>query len=294
MDDGNHFRLRNAFVQLRGPCALRMLSKRGCFSNRSNQLFCNLFAADCNLRTAPGTNNRSIARMGQLFKPSADTIFRLSLAGVFIFAIGVLWFFEMMQRSTYYSQREIVHPQPIPFSHEHHVGGLGIDCRYCHTSVEVSSFAGMPPTKTCMNCHAQIWTNADMLRPVRKSYRSGEPIHWTRVNDLPDYVYFDHSIHIHKGIGCNDCHGPVDRMPLMFAAATLQMEWCLNCHREPEKFLRPADEVFDMRYNRPSQRYPVNVDGKTFTDQLALGNYLKHQYYLRSVQDITSCSTCHR
>ncbi len=133
-----------------------------------------------------------------------------------------------------------------------------------------------------------------MLEPVRESYRSGKPLVWTRANDLPDYVYFDHSIHINKGVGCNDCHGPVQRMPLMYAANTLQMEWCLNCHREPEKFLRPRDQVFNMNYQQPGGFNPVAMDGQKFTDQLALGNYLKKKYHLRSVQDITSCSTCHR
>jgi hypothetical protein len=232
--------------------------------------------------------------MPQLFNPSANTVIRLGLLMMVLIAAGSLWFFEMMQRSTYYSQRGIVHPQPVPFSHEHHVGGLGLDCRYCHTSVEDSSFAGLPPTRTCMNCHAQIWTNSDMLQPVRESFRSGKPLHWSRVNDLPDYVYFDHSIHIHKGVGCNDCHGPVDRMPLMYPAATLQMEWCLNCHRAPEKFLRPAEQVFNMRYQPPTKRYPVSVDDKTFTDQPSLGNYLKAKYAVRTAQDITSCDTCHR
>ncbi len=232
--------------------------------------------------------------MPQFFSPSANTIARATFVGGVVFVILLFWFFEMMQRSTYYSQREIVHMQPVPFSHEHHVGGLGIDCRYCHTSVENSSFAGIPPTKTCMNCHAQIWTNSDMLRPVRESYRSGKPIHWIRVNDLPDYVYFDHSIHIHKGIGCNDCHGPVDRMPLMYPQYTLQMEWCLNCHRDPEKFLRPRDQVFNMRYLKPSGRFPVSLDGKTFTDQHSLGDYLSVKYQVRTPTDITSCDTCHR
>lgn len=232
--------------------------------------------------------------MGQIFNPSANSISRLSLIGGAVLVLGLFWFFEMMQRSSYYTERAVVREQPIPFSHEHHVGGLGLDCRYCHTSVESSSFAGLPPTKTCMNCHAQIWTNADMLEPVRASYQTGTPLRWTRVNDLPDYVYFDHSIHIHKGVGCNDCHGPVDRMPLMYAAASLQMEWCLNCHRQPEKFLRPRSQVFNMRYSQPTARFPVLLDNKVFTDQLTLGNYLKTKYYLRSVQDITSCSTCHR
>jgi formate-dependent nitrite reductase cytochrome c552 subunit len=174
------------------------------------------------------------------------------------------------------------------------VGDDGVDCRYCHTSVETSSFAGIPPTKTCMNCHSQLWTNSPMLEPVRQSYRTGASLIWSRVNDLPDYVYFDHSIHVNKGVGCYDCHGPVDRMPLMYAQNTLLMEWCLNCHREPEKFLRPRDKVFDMQYQQPNAERTVAVDGREFSDQLALGGYLKTKYRLRSVADITSCSTCHR
>ena len=144
-------------------------------------------------------------------------------------------------------------PQPVPFSHQHHVTGLGIDCRYCHTSVETSSFAGIPPTKTCMNCHSQIWTNAQLLEPVRASYKSGESLQWTRVNQLPDFVYFNHSIHVNKGVGCNTCHGPVDQMPLMYQQESLQMEWCLGCHRAPENNLRPRDQVFNMRYQQPTE-----------------------------------------
>jgi hypothetical protein len=182
----------------------------------------------------------------------------------------------------------------VPFSHQHHVTGLGIDCRYCHTSVETSSFAGIPPTKTCMNCHSQIWTNAPMLEPVRASYRSGESLQWTRVNQLPDFVYFNHSIHINKGVGCNTCHGAVDQMPLMYQYASLQMEWCLECHRAPEKNLRPRSEVFNMRYEPPTQDQPVVVGGQSYTDQESLGKALVAQYKVRNVQDITSCNTCHR
>jgi hypothetical protein len=188
----------------------------------------------------------------------------------------------------------IARPQPAPFSHEHHVAAIGIDCRYCHTSVETSSFAGIPPTKTCMNCHSQIWTNAAYLEPVRESFRSGKSLVWNRVNDLPDFVYFDHSIHVTKGVGCNTCHGPVDRMPLMFNYASLQMEWCINCHRAPEKNLRPRDQVFNMRYQQPTTDLPVVVDDQTFTHQIDLGKYLVKKYQVRSVMDITSCSTCHR
>jgi hypothetical protein len=206
----------------------------------------------------------------------------------------IFWALAQIQRSPYVTYAGVARPQPVPFSHQHHVAGLGIDCRYCHTSVEVSRFAGIPPTKTCMNCHAQIWTKAPMLEPVRESFRTGQSLVWTRVNDLPDYVYFDHSIHIAKGVGCDTCHGPIDRMPLTYAYASLQMEWCLNCHRAPEKFLRPRAEVFNMRYQQPTVRDPVNLDGKAFTDQRVLGTYLKSKYHLRSVQDITSCNTCHR
>jgi hypothetical protein len=188
----------------------------------------------------------------------------------------------------------VVRPQPVPFSHQHHVGGLGIDCRYCHTSVETSGFAGIPPTKTCMNCHSEIWTSAPLLEPVRESLRSGRSLEWNRVNDLPDFVYFDHSIHINKGVGCNTCHGPVDRMPLMFNYASLQMEWCIQCHRGPEKNLRPREQVFNMRYQQPTSDLPVVDDGHAYTDQMSLGKHLAEKYHLRSVLDITSCNTCHR
>ncbi|MGA2459434.1 MAG: cytochrome c3 family protein, partial [Terriglobales bacterium] len=158
-------------------------------------------------------------------------------------AAGVFWVWVQFERSPYITYAGVRKSQPVPFSHKHHVTGLGIDCRYCHTSVEQSSFAGIPPTKTCMNCHAQIWTNAAYLEPVRESFRAGRSLQWTRVNQLPDYVYFNHSIHVNKGVGCNTCHGPVDQMPLMYQYASLQMEFCLECHRAPEKYLRPREQV---------------------------------------------------
>ena len=207
---------------------------------------------------------------------------------------ALFWAAAQIQRSPYVTYAGVVRPQPAPFSHQHHVAGLGIDCRYCHTSVENSRFAGIPPTKTCINCHSQIWIKAPMLDPVRESFRTDKSLVWTRVNDLPDFVYFDHSIHINKGVGCNTCHGPVDRMPLMYNYASLQMEWCLNCHRAPEKNLRPRDQVFNMRYQPPSTDSPVVVDGKSFLDQNSLGLYLVKAYKLRTERDITSCNTCHR
>jgi hypothetical protein len=230
----------------------------------------------------------------QIFHRSTNTISRATIYGAVFLVAALLWAVLELQRSPYITYAKVVRPQPVPFSHQHHVGGLGIDCRYCHTSVEKSPFAGIPPTKTCMNCHSQIWTGAPLLEPVRESFRTGKSLIWTRVNDLPDFVYFDHSIHINKGVGCNTCHGPVDKMPLMYAASTLQMEWCLDCHRAPEKYLRPRDEVFNMEYQQPASGEPVCFDGKDYTDQKALGMALVAKYHLRNVTDITSCSTCHR
>ena len=232
--------------------------------------------------------------MAQIFHHSTNLISRLSIYGaVFILALlgAALYGIEL---SPWYTDQHVARQQPVPFSHKHHAGELGIDCRYCHTSVETSSFAGIPPTKTCMNCHSQIWTSAPLLEPVRESFRTGKSLVWNRVNDLPDFVYFDHSIHINKGVGCNTCHGPVDRMPLMYNHASLQMEWCIECHRAPEKNLRPREQVFNMRYQQPTRDLPVEVDGKPYTDQLSLGKHLVQKYQLRSVMDITSCSTCHR
>ena len=218
--------------------------------------------------------------MSQIFHPAMNTVAKASIFGA-VFIIGfIAWVASGVTRSSYITNEGLAKTQPVPFSHEHHVNGLGIDCRYCHTSVEKSSFAGIPPTKTCMTCHSQIWTNAAMLQPVRESWNTGTPLRWIRVNDLPDYVYFNHSIHIAKGVGCNTCHGPVDQMPLMYQAKTLQMEWCLNCHRQPELYVRPKDQVFNMKYVPPS-------------DQLALGTELVKQNHVNKDQ-LTNCSICHR
>jgi hypothetical protein len=230
----------------------------------------------------------------QIFHRSTNTISRATIYGVVFLLGALLWAALELQRSPYVTYAKVARPQPAPFSHQHHVAGLGIDCRYCHTSVETSSFAGIPPTKTCMNCHSQIWTQAPMLEPVRESFRTGQSLVWNRVNDLPDFVYFNHSIHINKGVGCNTCHGPVDRMPLMYNYASLQMEWCLDCHRQPEKYLRSRDQVFNMRYEQPIIGKPVWMEGAQYTDQIALGRVLAEKYKLRTVADITSCSTCHR
>src|SRR2546422_4000170 len=243
--------------------------------------------------------------MPQLLHPSTNPLSRAAIFGAIFVVAALGWMAMEIQRSPYLTYAGVRKPQPVPFSHQHHVSGLGIDCRYCHTSVENSSFAGIPPTKTCMNCHSQIWTNAQLLEPVRASYRSGESLQWTRINQLPDFVYFNHSIHVSKGVGCNTCHGPVDRMPLMYQQESLQMEWCLGCHRDPGQNLRPRDQVFNMRYQPPSSSSPVTVDDKKFVDQELLGAFLISKYKVRtgklmtsdgqiSIGDITSCSTCHR
>lgn len=219
--------------------------------------------------------------MPQIFHPSANVLARASIFGAGLILVFVGWVLWLFSRSSYVTQVGVVREQPVQFSHEHHVAGLGIDCRYCHTSVETSSFAGIPPTQTCMNCHSQIWADSPKLEPVRASFRTGESLRWTRVHDLPDFVYFDHSIHVQKGIGCVSCHGRVDQMPLTWRVHTLHMQWCLDCHRKPAEFVRPVDQVFAMDWT------PA---GST-RDTVELQNRLATEYHLSKE---TNCSTCHR
>jgi hypothetical protein len=195
--------------------------------------------------------------MAQVFDRSSNALARFSLVltGVIVIALGVT--LNELQRSPWVTRQGQRPDQPIPFSHKHHVQGLGLQCQYCHTQVENAAYAGIPPTKTCMNCHAQIWTNADLLEPVRQSWATGASIQWIRVHDLPDYVYFNHEIHVNKGIGCASCHGRVDEMPLMYEENTLQMEWCLNCHRNPAVNLRPTSEIYNMAWAGPTGDKPV-------------------------------------
>jgi Cytochrome c7 and related cytochrome c len=195
--------------------------------------------------------------MAQVFDRSSNALARLSLVltGVIVIALGVT--LNSLQRSPWVTRQGQRPDQPIPFSHKHHVEGLGLQCQYCHTQVEKAAYAGIPPTKTCINCHAQIWTDAQLLEPVRQSWATGASIQWIRVHDLPDYVYFNHEIHVNKGIGCASCHGRVDEMPLMYQENTLQMEWCLNCHRNPAVNLRPTAEIYNMAWAGPSSSKPV-------------------------------------
>jgi len=216
--------------------------------------------------------------MPQLFHRSFNILARATVLAAVLVAALTSWGLYGLYRSSYATGQSIVHLQPVPFSHEHHVGRLGFDCRYCHTTVESSAFGGIPPTKTCMNCHSQIWVGSKMLEPVRESYRTGNPLRWQRVHHLADFVFFDHSIHVSKGIGCVSCHGRVDRMPLVYQDQSLLMEWCLDCHRNPERQVRPKQEVFNMTW------VPQG-------DQLELGRKLVQEYGIRR---LTSCSTCHR
>ena len=216
--------------------------------------------------------------MPQIFHPSANAVARWSIFGLVTLAAGAGWFVDQFSRSTYVTQRYVPREQPVPFSHAHHVGGVGIDCRYCHTSVESAAFAGIPPTKTCMNCHSQLFSDSPTLEPVRSSYREDTSIPWTRVHDLPDFVYFNHAVHVHKGVACVTCHGRVDKMALAWQENTLQMEWCLDCHRHPERYVRPRETVYLL-------------DWKPAEDQQTMGRRLVREYEIRTRVD---CSTCHR
>jgi hypothetical protein len=216
--------------------------------------------------------------MAQIFHRSTNTISRVSVFGGIGIIVVLVATLAAINRSSYVTEVGVARSQPVQFSHKHHVGDDGIDCRYCHTSVEESSFAGIPSTKICMKCHTQIWAESPILEPVRESFRTGKSLEWTRVHNLPGFVYFDHSIHVHKGVGCTTCHGRVDQMPLMWRENTLYMEWCLECHRNPERFVRPREQVFNMDWQPPS-------------DQIALGQKLVQEY---KIAQLTSCSVCHR
>jgi hypothetical protein len=219
--------------------------------------------------------------MTQVFHPSANTLSRVTLFGALALPFGLLTLNYLLVRSPFQTAVRVIWEQPVPFPHEHHVRALGIDCRYCHTSVETSASAGFPPTYTCMSCHSQIWAGAPMLEPVRASLKDGRPIPWTKVHDLPDFVYFHHGIHIQKGVGCVSCHGRVDQMPLTWKEKPMTMEWCLDCHRDPERHLRPKDQVFAMDW--------TPADG----DREALGLTLARDYHVQK-DHLINCSVCHR
>jgi hypothetical protein len=217
--------------------------------------------------------------MAQIFPRATNQIAKASIAlGGLLAATAAVVVVFVLPRSAYVTRQNEAREQPVPFYHKHHVGGMGIDCRYCHGSVERSATAGVPPTQTCMNCHSLIFKDSPTLEPVRASWRTNTSIPWVKVHDLPDFVYFNHSAHVNKGVGCTTCHGPIDQMAYVYAEKPLLMEWCLDCHRQPEKYLRPKSEVFSVAYQPPA-------------DQLALGRRLRAEY---GVETLTTCSTCHR
>jgi hypothetical protein len=229
--------------------------------------------------------------MAQLFHRSTNVVSKVTIVGLGLLLAGAATAGGLLVTSPYVNRTNVNVRQVVPFSHEHHVSGLGIDCRYCHTTVETSSFAGIPPTHTCMTCHSQVWTDAPMLEPVRSSYRTGEPLVWNRVNDVADFVYFNHSIHIQKGIGCVECHGRVDQMPLMRKGQTLTMSFCVNCHRDPSQYIRPKDKVFDMAW-RPNQGTEEAPEAERLP-QDELGPQLVKEYNV-NVEQLTNCWVCHR
>jgi hypothetical protein len=219
--------------------------------------------------------------MAQIFPRSANTISRLLIFGV-VLAVGVVtYIIYTVNQSAYFTNVNVERQQPVPFSHKHHVTDDGLDCRYCHTSVEQAPYAGVPSTHICMSCHSKLWLNSPMLEPVRASYTADKSLEWTRVNALPDFVYFDHSIHVNKGVGCTTCHGPIGEMALTRRAHTLYMRWCIDCHKHPEGGVRRREDVFKADYVPPP-------------DQLVLGRRLVREYRIKDPKQLTDCYTCHR
>jgi hypothetical protein len=214
----------------------------------------------------------------QIFHRSTNTLSRLSIFGAVFLVGALLWALAVFNRSSYATQERVARAQPVQFSHKHHAGELAIDCRYCHVAVETAARATLPATEICMSCHSQIWRQSPFLEPVRSSYASGRSIAWIKVHDLPDFVYFHHGVHVQKGIGCATCHGRVDEMNQIWKAASLQMEWCLDCHRNPAPNVRPRDRIFDLAWQPPA-------------DQPVAGPALVEQY---AIHTRTDCSTCHR
>jgi hypothetical protein len=241
--------------------------------------------------------------MPQIFHPAFNVLSKVSIFGSAFLLAGLGAAAAVWTRSSYVTGVGIVHTQPVPFSHQHHVNDLGIDCRYCHTSVEDSHFAGIPPTKTCMNCHSEIWVGSEMLATVRDSYVNGKPIPWQRVHNLADFCYFNHGIHVAKGVGCATCHGRVDHMPLTWQVKSLLMEWCLDCHRRPEDYVRPREQVFNMAWEPGDEKRKdwTGEAGDRPMDQATLGAILVERYQIRTptlapggYNQLMSCSTCHR
>lgn len=218
--------------------------------------------------------------MSPLFPPRANIIAKLTLALIVLLPVVAAGLGYSFIRSPLATEVGVAKPQPIPFSHRQHAGGLGLDCRYCHFAVETSNSAGIPSTETCMGCHAQVDVDSPAIDVLRASLADAQPLAWVRVHDLPDHVYFNHAIHVAQGIGCENCHGRIDQMEVVAKAETLHMAWCLECHRAPEHAVRPRSAVVSMGYTPP-------------IDQTILGPQLIAEHGIE-VTPLADCSICHR
>jgi hypothetical protein len=216
--------------------------------------------------------------MPQLFPRWADAVMRVGLVVLALLVVGAPIFPMLWVRTPYVTGQYGQPAQPIPFDHRHHVVDDEIECLYCHGDAERSPYAGVPSTGLCLNCHNQIWNDSPLIQLVWRSYRERRPIAWRRVNDLPDFVYFNHAIHVRKGVGCETCHGRVDEMARVYQAAPVTMGWCLSCHRDPARYLRPREAIARMGY-RPER------------PQAVVGRELMDAY---DVTPITTCTACHR
>jgi hypothetical protein len=228
----------------------------------------------------------------QLFDRGANTIFWTAVfVGVGVFISAVFLAYMMPRRDAAWNVGETA-PQPVPFSHDHHVGGLGIDCRYCHTSVTRAAFAGMPSAGTCMSCHSQVWTAAAVLEPIRRSIETGEPIGWRVLHNLPAFSYFHHGVHVSAGVACETCHGRIDLMPQTMKVETLSMGWCLDCHRNPEPHLRPPEAVFAMGWTGQGGE-PASERSSAPPEEWPR-EWPRELIEAHGVRQLTDCSTCHR
>ncbi|MBI1331414.1 MAG: cytochrome c3 family protein [Armatimonadetes bacterium] len=253
----------------------------------------------------------------QVFKPNANSIARITILAIVATPLTVGLALAALSRSPANTKVNIAKNQPVPFSHQHHNWELGIDCRYCHTSVEKSSFAGIPAVETCMSCHSQIWTNSPLLEPIRDAYATGTPIKWNRVNKVPDFVYFNHSIHINRGLNCNICHGPMQDEHITAKGNSFQMAWCLQCHRAPERYLgwnkdlkeqypnlTPRELAFKFYWKlqtvgkgglsqRETELATGQFDGSDHPEEVADGKEIVKQLGIKVQQD-ADCTVCHR
>lgn len=244
--------------------------------------------------------------MAQIFHPGFNTLAKLSLFLVVVGPVALICTASAISRSPHNTKVLAPQDQPIPFSHEHHVTELGIDCRYCHSNVEKSAHATVPATETCMSCHSQIWTNSPLLEPLRESYRTNTPLKWTQLNKVPEFVYFNHSIHINRGLNCNICHGPVQQMQLAYKGKAFFMIWCLNCHRNPENYVNDRDKLFqlyekgqvgaDKGYGNVTAEERALLNGEDYQrspEELEKGKQLLEKYGVKKKQ-LADCWICHR